>query len=262
MAGDSCAAPIDVSGGGRFTGSTASASGDYEGTCGGAPGRDVVLRYTLAERTDVHINTFGATFDTVLYVGTLCGGSTVGCNDDARDTLRSELTLLDQPAGVYYIILDGYSAGSSGNYAIDIYFSAPTYVGGDACGEPKWIDIHAATTVTGNTCPPLWWDARDDAVACGRGGGGRDMVYYFVMQSTGAVTLDTCAGNDWDTILDLRRVCNDPAASARVTCNDDASGDCGVRSRITATLEPGVYYLWLDGYSSDACGSFTLTVTR
>jgi hypothetical protein len=257
--GDSCASPINVTGGGRFTGTSAAASADYTGSCGGARGRDVVFQYTLTETTDVYMNTFGSDFDTVIYVTTACGGGTeLGCSDDERSTLQSELLLTDQPAGSYYVILDSYF-GTAGNYVFDIYFSAPTWYGGDACGEPEWVDISTVSTIEDNTCSIVWFDARDDTRACRRGTAGRDSVWYFVVTSTTTVTFETCDGAEWDTILDLRRVCNDDSDGARVLCNDDT---CGTQSRITATLTPGVYYLWIDGFSEAACGSFTIRVTR
>ncbi|MBN1773391.1 MAG: hypothetical protein JXB32_19170 [Deltaproteobacteria bacterium] len=260
--GDSCAAPIDVTGGGLFTGTITGASADYSGSCGGTSGRDVVFRYTLTATTDVSINTFGSGFDTLIYVRGSCGGGTdIGCNDDARSTLRSELVLLDQPAGTYYIILDTFSSYVSGSdYALHVYFSAPSSLGGDACGEPSWIDIGTAADVSGNTCPWYWINARDDSVACSRGSGGLDFVYYFVVTTRGEYTFDTCGGDtDWDSILDLRRVCNDPSSTARVACNDDS---CSLQSSVTATLDPGVYYLWIDGYSSSACGGYQINITH
>ena len=257
--GDSCSSPINVSGGGRFEGNAASASADYTGSCGGARGRDIVFQYTLTETTDVYMNTFGSDYDTVLYVTNDCGGGTErGCSDDERGTLRSELLLLDQPAGTYYVIVDSFFT-SAGNYDFDIYFSAPSFYGGDACGEPEYVDVSTISEITGNTCSWVWFNARDDTRACRRGTDGNDEVFYFVVRTTTTVTFATCDETDFDTILDLRRVCDDDSDDARVQCNDDS---CGIQSSITATLAPGVYYLWIDGYGEEDCGSFEIQVTR
>jgi hypothetical protein len=259
--GDTCASPIDVTGGGRFTGSTAAAGADYSGGCGGVSGREVVFRYTLAETSDVFINTFGSSFDTLVYMRSSCGGGAdIACNDDARDVLQSEIRLLDQAPGTYYVFLDAWGTGS-GDYSFDIYMSAPSSRGGDACGEAEWVDISTVETLSGNTCPLWWINYRDDTQACGRGTGGLDQVYYFVVTARTEVTFATCGAAEWDTILDLRQVCNDETADGRVTCDDD-SCDPGLQSTITATLDPGVYYLWLDGFNADACGSFEISVTR
>jgi hypothetical protein len=169
--------------------------------------------------------------------------------------------MLDQAPGTYYVVLDAFSASGSGNYVLDIYFSAPTHVGGDACGEPKWVDIATVTAIRDDTCPLLWYDARDDTRSCSRGSGGKDMVYYFVVPTTATYTFSTCDAASWDTILDLRRVCSDEASAASVACDDDTC-DPGLQSTITATLDPGVYYLWIDAFSESACGGFTINVTR
>jgi hypothetical protein len=258
VAGDTCTSPIDVSGGGRFTGTAASAGADYAGSCGGGRGRDIVFRYTLTATTDVYMNSFGSSYDTLMYVSSGCGGADEGnCNDDARDTFQSELILLDQPAGTYYVTLDSYLT-TAGDYSFDIYFSAPSYYSGDACGDPKWFDITTTTVLDEYTSHWLWIDARPDTAACGRGAEGRDAVFYFVVSSRTNVTFATCGETSWDTILDLRRVCDDDSEGARVTCNDDG---CGMQSSISATLDPGVYYLWIDGYEEDDCGSFQIQVT-
>jgi hypothetical protein len=169
--------------------------------------------------------------------------------------------LLDQPAGTYFIILDAYGAGS-GDYALDVYFSSPSSVGGDACGEPSFVDISTVETISGDTCPWYWINARDDEVpSCTGGTGGLDFVYYFVVETTTTVEFTTCGGTSWDTVLDLRSVCDDGSASE--ACDDDTYvGECTSQSSIPATtLSPGVYYLWIDGYNDDDCGSFEIAVT-
>jgi hypothetical protein len=30
---------------------------------------------------------------------------------------------------------------------------------------------------------------------------------------------------------------------------------------VTATLDPGVYYLWIDGYAESACGGYRINIT-
>lgn len=253
--GDSCSTAIDVSGGGRFTGNTDSMSADYSGYCGGVSGRDVVFRYTLTERSDVYISTVGSELDTLLYVRQTCGGGfDYVCNDDAHGMEQSELRFEGQAAGTYYVILDS-QVSSAGDYVFDIYFSEPSSRGADACGDPEWFDLGDTELIEANTCPWYWIDARDDVRTCATGLGGLDLVYAFAVDTTTTVSFSTCDDTSWDTVLDLRSVCDDSAAS--LICNDDA---CGTQSQIEATLEPGIYYLWIDGYSDGACGSFSIAV--
>jgi hypothetical protein len=54
-------------------------------------------------------------------------------------------------------------------------------------------------------------------------------------------------GTDYNTVLCLRRACLD--ATSQLACNDDDDACLGApnRSRISAPLSPGVYYLFVDG---------------
>lgn len=76
-----------------------------------------------------------------------------------------------------------------------------------------------------------------------------------------------------DTIMYLRTVCDDP--NSQIDCSDDVpcaesdvptgdcSGDLQVRqSRISRTLDPGTYYLWIDhlNYRRFGCGDVRLIV--
>ena len=63
-------------------------------------------------------------------------------------------------------------------------------------------------------------------------------------------------GANWDTQLLLGST---PCADD-VAYNDDA--DCGAASEFTVLLEPGVYYLTLEGFVSVDCGGYTLVVTQ
>ncbi|HEU4408804.1 MAG TPA: lysyl oxidase family protein [Polyangiaceae bacterium] len=92
-----------------------------------------------------------------------------------------------------------------------------------------------------------------------------EIVYTFT--TTERVGLDARASG-FDTVLHLRKAaaapdpslgCLDDRPEATVKCSDDAAppGDYG--SRLAAALEPGTYYLIVDGFDSEAFGPFTLT---
>ncbi len=65
----------------------------------------------------------------------------------------------------------------------------------------------------------------------------------------------------FDTVLHIRSTCLDDAPEATVACSDDASppGDYG--SRVSVVLDPGTYYLIVDGFDSASYGPFSLSVT-
>lgn len=83
-----------------------------------------------------------------------------------------------------------------------------------------------------------------------------ELVYTFT--TTARVGLEARTSG-YDTVLHLRRACLDDAPAATVACSDDSSppGDYG--SRIAVDLDPGTYFLIVDGFDSSQYGPFTLT---
>jgi hypothetical protein len=80
-----------------------------------------------------------------------------------------------------------------------------------------------------------------------------DKVYTFTLGEETAVDV-TVEG--FDTVLFLRTDCNRP--DSEVDCNDDFDWSLGYGSRLTRRLEPGTYYLFVDGYDEGG-GAYTLT---
>jgi hypothetical protein len=97
--------------------------------------------------------------------------------------------------------------------------------------------------------------ADDDAAACA-GSGGADVWYRFSLGARTLVYIDVLDGHDWDSVLDVRKGSCETAAWTTTACGDDACG--GTRSRIATALEPGTYYLVVDGKTSADRGDFTL----
>ncbi|MFH1436164.1 MAG: MXAN_6577-like cysteine-rich protein [Pseudomonadota bacterium] len=256
---DSCSTAVDVSGGGRFTGNSTCAGDDYSGSCGGSAGREIVFKFTLTKTQDIFISTQGTSFDTVLYVRrAACDtGTDSWCNDDEHDTWQSELNLVDLAAGTYYVFLDGYFSSSHGDYVFDIYMTDPSFEG-DRCGDPEFFDVYSVAELSGDTCPWYWFDSNPDTVGCRGLDDGKDRVYYFIIEgSSETVTFSLCGEADWDTVLYVRDACADE--DAEVVCDDD--GCDGLQSTITADLDPGLYYLWVDGWNGSACGGYTVNVS-
>jgi hypothetical protein len=101
--------------------------------------------------------------------------------------------------------------------------------------------------------------------ACNRTSTAVETVYTFTV--TERVGLEARVSG-YDTVLHLRKKrgadgaadCLDDAAARTLGCSDDSSppGDYG--SRITVVLDPGTYYLIVDGFDSAQRGPFTLKV--
>ena len=81
---------------------------------------------------------------------------------------------------------------------------------------------------------------------CGGGGGQQVVVVSIVQRSNASFTI---VEHDYDPLIALRTSCDD--VETEVDCNDDSNG---LASRIprnngTIELEPGTYYLYLDGFN-------------
>lgn len=140
---------VDVSYQATTSGSTLSASADQTGTCGStSAGPDIVHRLRIpGALTTLTIDTFGSSFDTVLYVRPgVCTAPAMWCNDDATG-LQSQLDLTGVAADNYYIVVDGYGS-VSGNYVLNI---SGTIASGAVC-DPAQIASGMFTCAGTTSC--------------------------------------------------------------------------------------------------------------
>jgi len=239
---DTCTSPTPLTLGTALAGTNVGAMNDYTSTCGGT-GPDVVYSFTLGSTSDLFIGVHSTDMDPVIYLSTTCGSST-WCNDDAyTGVLSSALIQNALAAGTYYLVVDGLG-GSTGTFTIEAYSTAnwPT---GDGCGYPKRLYDGAS----GDT-----WLTYDRYTPSCMSNDSYDEVFYFIIESTTTVTVDTCS-EWWDTILFMRDDCDN---GADIACNDDA---CSTESIITGSnLAPGIYFVFVDGWGGDY-GTYTLNVS-
>jgi hypothetical protein len=117
---DTCGDAVAIDGPGSWHASTAGYTNDYSGDCAGR-GPDAVFIFHLEESACVEIDTAGSSFDTVLYVRAAdCYGIEVACNDDAWGLGLQSRIRMDLEPGLYYLFLDGWHAGASGNYTLNM----------------------------------------------------------------------------------------------------------------------------------------------
>jgi hypothetical protein len=135
--------------------------------------------------------------------------------------------------------------------------SAPTVAaasGNDANGTCAAPIPLAPGTVSGSTSH----GGRENAGSCGSNESrelGRELVYELDVTQRERVTIEVEAR--FDSVLYLRKDdCSEP--NAEVDCNDD--GPDRAHSRIDHVLEPGKYFVFVDGYAHEA-GSFKMTVS-
>src|SRR6185295_10609593 len=109
--------PISVSG--TTLGAANSVSG---ATCGGGGtnAADASFLYTAPIAGSYTIDTFGSSFDTILYVrSSTCSGTQLACNDDSGGVVQSQVTLTLTVGQSIVIVVDGYSA-ASGSFNLHI----------------------------------------------------------------------------------------------------------------------------------------------
>ena len=244
---DNCSSPGTVTIGGTTAGTNAGMTDDYAGSCGGSGGLDVVYTATLATSADMFIAVHSTTMNPVIYLSTTCGES-LHCNDNAYSGVSSSVLILDSlAAGDYYLVVDSMD-GSTGNFTIEIY-TTTDWAQGDGCGSPKRL----RDNVTGDT-----GDMADRYQPSCQSSDAEDEVFYFILESSQRVATDTC-GEYWDTVLYYRDDCD---SGPDLECNDDYCGDpeWEWQSWIRRDFPPGVYFLFVDGYSG-VDGSFMLNVS-
>ncbi len=106
------------------TGTTVGMGNDYNpiSPCAASASNDVIYEFTPLSTQTYSISLANSSYDTYLYVNTGggCPGNTqVACNDDYFG-LQSYVEVVLNAGQTYYIIVDGYSAGRQGDYAIYI----------------------------------------------------------------------------------------------------------------------------------------------
>jgi hypothetical protein len=242
-------------------------------TCGGS-GSEALLTLTLTLTSDVFISTHGAPIDTVVYARRCnCDGSEIACNDDADGQATSALRLTSLSPGTYAIVVDSKTV-STATVPVDVYVS-PATTQGDRCGNPLPI-APGTTRLTGTTCGRSANYDLVDGGACANGAAadGEDAVYYFYVPTARTVTFNGCrTGNTYDGTLYIRSVCSGFTTAHQIACNDDncssGTATCDTyRPNLSTTLQPGLYYLFVDGYvhggtppTCAQCGTFDLAVS-
>lgn len=146
---------------------------------------------------------------------------------------------------------DNGCGGSCGTCGSGLTCSAGICVGGagDTCATAILITPSGTQYRSGDTT-----HAGEDYSSSSCGGLGRDRVYSFTL--TSPMVLDAEVSG-FDTVLYLRSTCSSDASE--LVCNDDSSL-ATVSSAISASLDPGTYYLFVDGYA-DEQGSYDLSAT-
>lgn len=244
---ETCDAPIDVSAGGTFMGSTIEVDDDLTTSCAsGSP--DLVYTFTTTEEQDVEISALAATGESMAYsVRTDCPMEASEVRCDYGDPASGRIHQL--PAGTYFLVVEGPSFRSV-DYTLSVDILPPTPApDGDTCDNP--IPLPTDGTVLSGTLA----DKQDDLdVSCGF----RyvDAVYELTLTEAADVTITYDSGGFGN--MSLRGVCDESSSQLRCTTGRPT------RSRIR-NLAAGVYSLVVEasrgtGYTISAEASTPPTI--
>ena len=250
-ANDTCSTSAMIERSGTYRGSTCGAHHDTTPNCSAADEvADVVYQLHLGVDSRVIIDTFGTTWDTVLYISTDCPSieaSVVACNDDHIYTLRSRLDVT-LTAGTFYLVVDGYQQESAGPFVlnVDISSSPPTTApANNQCSGAIDLMETGRMYFSGSTA-----SATNNSNICGAAG--PDVWYTFTLTERQVVYLDLLDGQSWDAVIGLRS----GGCSGSGLCYDNACST--MRPQAATTLGAGTYYVVVDGISSSHKGHYLL----
>ncbi len=182
----------------------------------------------------------------------------------ASDSARSpQASLFACPQGGSRFTLRVTAASGAGHYAVAVWSASGSGAGfaatggggpgGGTCDAPA--DLALGASVSGSTA-----GGEDQLMpACVQPGDSvaPDHVFRVVVEQRG--TLSAELTTQYDGVLSLLSECaNDP--SATLACNDDAVEQNTTRAALDATVEPGTYFLVVDGYGNES-GTYRLSTS-
>jgi hypothetical protein len=234
---------------------TLGAQHDVDAPCESGGGADVFYQFDVSKRVFVYADTFGASWDTVLYLlsnecAPLAAPTTTGdavCNGGACGTSQSRIVaLLD--AGRYRLGLSGRGAAAG---AATIHFQWAPAGSGSAAQLPAGSSSQiGATTGASGSIQGL----SPQCLAAGP----ENSYWWSSCPSDpgGSLSASTCGAATWETVLELQL-----PASAPYTCSLDS---CNLQASLSSSIPPGagLRVLSVDGQGGTDKGAYTLTVSR
>lgn len=236
--------------GARREGTTAGAADDAQASCGnGAEGADAAWRIDVHERARVRITEHaGGTVprNPVVHVRRVCADadSEVACGEGGAVPGDATVTAV-LAQGAYTVFADAEEVGSAGPYtlAMDTAPLAGGTTSSDGCGDAAPLPAGASGMIAGDT-----FTAHDDVAGRCGGAGAADVVYRLdvAQRSRLVATLDH---EEAPHLLVAWRRCAERAA------------EIGCGPALNEVVDPGTYFLAVDGAAPEAFGRFDLRWT-
>jgi hypothetical protein len=258
--GDTCQDAQPLTPGQSVDGNTFAARDDVPTTCGAQQdGYDVVYRLTVANRSRAQLwfESSDLGNNAVIFLSRTCGAgasasqSAIGCRAGAIDDDHALEATLER--GQYYVVVDSASPRAFGQFKLRARLEDLTAL--DRACRANVPALRNHQTVTGTTSGD---DHFQSSPSCAGGSRSPENLYRLVVRRRSFVRLGlTSTSHGYDPSIYVRSNCGDP--HTEVACNDDAGDQ--VHSLIETTLDAGTYTVFVDGYSSNNHGTYSLEVT-
>ena len=233
---------------------TLGAQHDIDAPCDDGAGADVFYSFDVSKRVLVYADTFGASWNTVLYLLTkdctpIAATTTTGdavCSSGACGGSQARIVALLE-AGQYRLGLSG-RAGAAG--AAKIHFEFALAGSGSVTPLPSGSTMQSGSTVGSG-------DIQAISQLC-LAAGPENSYWWSSCPSDagGSLNASTCNGAAFETVLEVQL-----PASAPYTCSLDG---CSLQSSISSTIPAGagLRVLSVDGQGGSDKGAYTMTVSR
>lgn len=256
-----CQQAATLTAGQPIQGDTSREVDGFQASCAGrAPGPERVFRLDLPQESRVQATLETPNYDGALYIRRACAqaNSEIVCNDDT-DSQRQARVNTVLPAGAYFVYADGFNAGASGPFTLQVDTApvAGSGVTGDACADAQTLSIGAGSTPTQGNLHA----ARDDVqTPCGGGADTADVVYRVDVTSRGRLKvwfpyMDDSLRENGGLVVQIARACSSTAANNSLACRALEVGDS---SAAEAVVTPGTYYVIVDAARARMFGRFTI----
>jgi hypothetical protein len=259
--GASCRTARTLESGRIVRGSTRGGTSEFSATCaGGAEGPDHVYAFELKERARVRLR-LDSEFDGALSLRSSCEGpgSELGCNDQGS-TPRESLLAAELDAGRYFVIVDSFSRGQSGEYTLTLETAPlpPARTLAQLCSA-----LEASPVAPGHHELDTLYERSLLEGSCG-GGGAPERAFSFELKEKRTLRA-WLEHPELNAVLYVLRSCSDDATELscfeaprldRARTRDDE----GPRE-LVRELEPGRYTLVVDGASQGDMGAAGLRFT-
>ena len=229
---------------------TVARSGSWADDCeSSVSGRGYARYYTftLSEDTEVTID-LTSSVDTYLFLrsGSATSGTALHSNDDIESGNTNSRIVATLAAGTWTIEATTYSTNATGSFSLSVS-------GGGGAGSTEATGcIPATLTLPASGISGSWADDCESEVP----GRGYARYYTFTLPEEAEVAIDLTSSVD--TYLYLRS--GSITSGTALHSNDDIESG-NTNSRITATLAAGTWTIEATTYSTNATGSFSLSVS-